>query len=255
MFFESHAHYDDKRFNEDRDELLKSLQQNGIDYVINIGADMKSSQMSVALAKKYDFIYTAVGVHPHDAASVTEADIETLRNLCNEKKVVAIGEIGLDYYYEYSPKEVQRDCFKHQLQLAEELDKPVVIHSRDAAQECFSMIEASKIRRGVVHCYSGSVEMAKEYVKLGYYLGIGGVITFDKTKKLAEVVENIPMEHILIETDSPYLAPVPNRGNRNDSHNLLHIAKKISEIKQIPLETVAEVSFQNAVKLFQIPQQ
>ena len=252
MFFESHAHYDDEKFKPDRHELLERLQQNGIDYVVNVGADMHSSQRSIELAQNYPFVYAAVGIHPHEAASATEADIETLEVLCAEKKVVALGEMGLDYYYEYSPKETQRNCFTWQLRLAEKIGKPVIIHSRNAAQECFDMIEASKVRNGVVHCYSGSAEMALDYIQLGYSLGIGGVITFDKTKKLIQVVEQVPMEKILIETDSPYLAPVPNRGARNDSRNLLYIAQKISEIKQIPLEAVAAISTQNAMRLFGI---
>ena len=250
MFFESHAHYDDPRFDSDREELLGSFRENGVDYVINVGADIQSSEASVKLADKFDFIYSAVGVHPHGANSLNEEGLEKLRHLCGMRKVVAFGEIGLDFHYDYSPREDQRYWFKRQLELAERLNLPVIIHSREAAAETFSIIESSKVRQGVIHCYSGSAEMALDYVKMGFYIGIGGVITFEKTKKLKDVVETIPLERILIETDSPYLAPAPYRGERNNSKYLTFIATKIAEIKNISIQNVANVTFLNTIRAF-----
>ena len=216
MYFESHAHYDDKRFREDREKLLELLPSCGIDHVVNIGCDLASSKESIRLAEKYDYIYASVGVHPHDVSEMTSQTIEELRRLAAHEKVVAIGEIGLDYYYDFSPRELQQFWFRQQLRLAESVNKPVIIHSRDASQETFDIIKSSPIRRGVIHCYSGAWQMAKDYVDMGFFIGVGGVVTFSNAKKLVEVVDKIPIEKILIETDSPYLAPNPNRGKRND---------------------------------------
>lgn len=252
MYFESHAHYDDKKFDEDRDELLENLKQNDVDYIINVGADMKSSLISIELSHKYSFVYAAVGIHPHDAQNMKDTDIKTLKDYCNDKKVVAIGEIGLDYYYDFSPRQLQRNCFKKQLELCEVVNKPVIIHSRDASQECFDMIKKSNVRNGVIHAFSGSVEMAKAYIDMGFYIGIGGIITFKNARKLIEVVENISIENILIETDSPYLSPVPNRGTRNNSQNLKFIAEKIGQIKQLEPKIVAQKTKNNALSLFGI---
>lgn len=252
MYFESHAHYDDERFDEDRDELLKGLKDWGIDYVINVGADMKSSLASIELSRKYDFVYAAVGVHPHSAEDVRAEDYDTLTSYLKEDKVVALGEIGLDYYYDLSPREIQREVFKKQLNICEIVTKPVIIHSREAAQECFNMIKESRVRKGVIHAFSGSVEMAREYIKMGFFIGVGGIVTFKNAKKLIQVVENIPIERILIETDSPYLSPVPVRGSRNNSQNLKYITEKIAQIKQIEPEKVAEITRKNAISLFDI---
>ncbi len=252
MFFETHAHYDDKKFDADRAQLFEGFRENGVDYVLNCGADMESSKKGIAYAEQYEFVYAAVGVHPHEAEQMTDDDLDTLAAYARNPKVVAIGEIGLDYHYDLSPREIQRKRFCEQLQLSAKVHKPVIIHSRDAAQECFDLIKESGIRRGVVHSYSGSVEMAQEYIKMGYYIGIGGILTFDKTRRLLEVVKHIPIEKILIETDSPYLAPVPNRGQRNDSHNLKYIAAEIGHIKQISTEMVAQITSQNAKALFDI---
>ena len=250
-YFESHAHYDDKRFREDREELLRELLPAcGVSHVINIGCDVKSSETSVRMAEKYDYIYAAVGVHPHELYDMSSQTIDKLRKLSEHKKVVAIGEIGLDYYYDTHPREFQRFWFIQQLRLAEETGLPVVIHSREASQDTFDIIERSKVRRGSIHCYSGSAEMAKEYVKMGFHIGVGGVVTFPNAKKLVEVVEAIPLENILIETDCPYLSPVPNRGKRNDSRNLKHIVDKIAEIKGVTPEKVAEITKNNAETLF-----
>lgn len=250
MYFESHAHYDDGRFKNDREEILNLLPSCGIDYVINVGCDMKSSRESIKMAEKYDYIYAAVGVHPHDAENMKESDLDELRQMSNHKKVVAIGEIGLDFYYDNSPRDVQRYWFKRQLEIVKELNKPVIIHSRDASQETFDIIKESGVKKGVIHCYSGSAQMAMDYVKMGFYIGVGGVVTFSNAKKLVEVVETIQLEQILIETDSPYLSPIPNRGKRNDSRNLQFVVEKIAKIKDISPEKVANITKLNAKQLF-----
>ncbi len=250
MYFESHAHYDDERFDEDRDTLLASFPAEGIETVVNASSDIKSSKASIALSEKYPFFYAAVGVHPHEVENITEADIDELRELSKHPKVVAIGEIGLDYYYDLSPRDLQRHWFKRQLELADELKMPVIIHSRDAAQECFDIIKNSNVRNGVIHCYSGSAEMAEEYIKMGFYIGVGGSLTFKNNKKGVETVERIPIEKILIETDSPYLAPVPYRGKRNDSRLLKYVVEKISQIKNIPENDICNITKNNAQNLF-----
>lgn len=250
MYFDTHAHFDDEKFDENRDILIEEMHSNGVDYIINIGADMESSVKSIDLAKKYDFIYAAVGVHPHEVENMTEEDISTLRRYTEYKKVVAIGEIGLDYYYDFSPRDKQRYWFAKQLDLAAELNMPVSIHSRDAAQETFDIIKNSAVRKGVIHAYSGSVDMAKDYIDMGFYIGVGGVITFKNAKKLIDVVSFAPMERILLETDSPYLSPVPVRGTVNNSQNLKYVVDKISEIKQISAEKVCEITSQNAKGIF-----
>ena len=251
MYFESHAHYDDECFDEDRYDLIEKLRNEcGVHNIINVGADMPSTERSIALADKYDFIYAAAGVHPHEADSLNEENFEHLKELIQHKRVVAVGEIGLDYYYDNSPRDIQRYWFKRQLELAKEVDLPVIIHCRDASQECFDIIKKSGVRKGVIHCYSGSPEMAEDYVKMGFKIGVGGVVTFKNSKKLVETVERISMENILIETDSPYLAPVPVRGERNDSSNLKYVVKKIAEIKNMTPEEVADITSKNAVELF-----
>lgn len=250
MYFESHAHYDDERFDEDRDALLASFPAEGIETVVNASSDIKSSKASIALSEKYPFFYAAVGVHPHEVENITEADIDELRELSKHPKVVAIGEIGLDYYYDLSPRDLQRHWFKRQLELADELKMPVIIHSRDAAQECFDIIKNSNVRNGVIHCYSGSAEMAEEYIKMGFYIGVGGSLTFKNNKKGVETVERIPIEKILIETDSPYLAPVPYRGKRNDSRLLKYVVERISQIKNIPENDICNITKNNAQNLF-----
>lgn len=254
MYFDSHAHYDDERFEEDRESLLESLKEKGVDFVVNAAADMSSCHTSLALAEKYAFIYSSIGVHPHDVKDLTEADLEEMKQLAAHKKVVAIGEIGLDYYYDNSPREEQRIWFMKQLLLAKELDLPVIIHSRDASQETFDLIVESGVKEGVIHCFSGSYELAKEYVKRGFYIGVGGSLTFKNARKTVEVVEGIELDHILIETDCPYLTPVPHRGKRNDSSYLKYVVQKIAEIKGISEDEVARVSCQNAKLLFRIGQ-
>lgn len=253
MYFDSHSHYDDAKFDNDREEIFASFPQNNVKYIVNIGTNLKTCLKSVELAKKYDFIYATVGVHPNYAVDATEKDLEIIQDLLiNEKKVVGIGEIGLDYYYDYSPKEIQQQIFTKQLNFYESVTKPVIIHSRDACQDVFDLINKSKVRKGVIHAYSGSAELAKEYVKLGFHIGVGGVVTFKNAKKLVEVVKTIPLEHILIETDAPYLTPTPFRGTRNNSTYLKYVVEKIAEIKDLSPEEVAKTTFDNAQKFFQL---
>ena len=252
MYFDSHAHYDDERFDEDRDELIEGLKMQGVSYVVNVAADMKSCHTSLELAHKYDFIYSSVGVHPHDVKDMTNQDMDEMRQLAKDEKVVAIGEIGLDYYYDNSPREEQRIWFRKQLEMAKELDLPVIIHSREASEETFNIIMESGVKEGVIHCFSGSLELAREYVKNGFYIGVGGSLTFKNAKKTVRVVEGIDLSHIVIETDCPYLTPVPHRGERNDSSYLKFVVEKIAEIKGISAEEVAKVTFENAKKIYRI---
>lgn len=251
QYFDSHAHYDDKRFREDREELLRELlPASGVSHIINIGCDVKSSEQSIRLADRYDYIYAAVGVHPHELYDMSSQTIAKLKKLSEHPKVVAIGEIGLDYYYDTHPRELQRFWFRQQLRLAEEVALPVAIHSREASQETFDIIQSTQVRRGSIHCYSGSAQMAVDYVKMGFHIGVGGVVTFSNAKKLVETVEAVPIEHILIETDCPYLSPNPNRGKRNDSSNLKYVVEKIAEIKKMTPEAVAKITAENAKSLF-----
>ncbi len=252
MYFDSHAHYDSDQFKSDMHKIIKEQKNNNVTLIVNIGSSIQSSKMSVQLAKEYDFIYATVGVHPHDVDSLKDDDIQTLKQLATENKVVAIGEIGMDLYYEHSKKENQLIWFKKQLKLAEQLNLPVVIHSRDADQLVFDTIKESNVRSGIIHCYSGSYEMAKQYVKLGFHIGIGGVITFKNAVKLIKVVENIPIESIVLETDLPYLAPVPHRGKRNESKFLNVICEKVAELKNMQPCDVANITFENAKRVYNI---
>lgn len=254
MIFESHAHYDDEAFDEDREELLESLKENGVGTIINVGASLDSCEKTVNLAEKYDYIYAAVGVHPSDVADLNEENFAWLEGLTKKDKVVAIGEIGLDYYWDKEEEiwENQKYWFKRQMELARKTNLPVIIHSRDAANDTMTLmkeIHAEEIR-GVIHCYSYSKEMAKEFIKMGYYIGVGGVVTFKNAKKLAEAVKEIPLERILVETDCPYLAPEPFRGKRNDSGKLPYVINKIAELKETTPEEVERVTRENAMKLF-----
>ena len=252
MYFDSHAHYDDESFDEDRDRLLVRMKDKGVGIIVNAAADLTSCRTGIELANKYSHIYCSVGVHPHDVATLKDGDINIIREFAKEKKVVAIGEIGLDYYYDTSPRDVQREWFEKQLSLAKELELPVIIHSREASQETFDIIERSGVRQGVIHCFSGSHELAKEYIKRGFYIGVGGTLTFKNAKKTVKVVEEISIESILIETDAPYLTPVPHRGKRNESSYLEHVVSKIAEIKKITSKEVEDITYANAKKLFGI---
>lgn len=252
MIFESHAHYDDENFDKDRDTLLASLKEHGIGTVINIGASLAGSEDTVKLAGQYPFIYGAVGVHPGEVEELTEEGIARPHSLCGHEKVVAVGEIGLDYHYPEPAVSVQKKWFERQLELAREVKLPVIIHSREAAKDTLDIMQAYHAGEigGVVHCFSYTKEMAREYLEMDYYFGIGGVITFKNAKKLKEAVQYIPMDRILLETDSPYLSPEPHRGERNSSLNLPYVAEAISELKGISYEEVVESTERNARRLF-----
>lgn len=255
MFIDSHAHLDDKRFDADRDVLIKSLKVNGIDIAVNIGADLETSINSVELSEKYNNIYAVVGIHPHSSDEMNEEVLNKIKKLASNKKVVAIGEIGLDFYYDNSPREMQRDCFKEHLKLAKELNLPVVIHSRDASQETFDIITEAQdgTLRGVMHCFSGSAEMAKEYIdKLGFYISLGGPVTFKNARVVKEVAESVPLDKLLIETDCPYLTPEPYRGKRNEPMYMKYTANEIAKLRGITVEELAEATSRNTRELFNI---
>ena len=250
---DTHAHYEHSQFKHDREELLTRLASSGIECIINVGCDLQSSKASVALAEAHPFIFATVGVYPHNAKTLSEQKLENLKAMCVHEKVVAYGEIGLDFFHNFSPPDIQRHWFKRQLELTKELALPVIIHSRDAAEETFEMVEMSALRRGVIHSFSGDAALARAYVNLGFYIGIGGVVTFDKTKRLPNVVDAIPLEKIVLETDAPYLTPTPFRGKRNDSSYLTYVASAIAEIKGMPYEKVCAQTCSNALELFGIP--
>ena len=254
MIFESHAHYDDEAFDDDREELLASLQENGIDKVINIGASLDSCRNTLELMEKYPFVYGAMGVHPSETGELDEDNFKWLHEQCSVEKVVAVGEIGLDYNWKEPDDQIQKKWFERQMELAREVHLPVIIHSRDAAKDTLDMMRALRAEEigGVVHCFSYTKEIAREYLRMGYYFGIGGVITFHNAKKLKEAVEYIPMDRILLETDSPYLAPEPNRGKRNTSLNLPYVVQDIAVLKGISYEEVVEITEENANRLFSI---
>lgn len=252
MIFETHAHYDDEAFDSDRDTLLNTFLENGIEYVVNIGSSIKTSEDTLALTKAYPFIYGAIGVHPSDSGELNEENFGWLKEAVKNPKVVAIGEIGLDYYWDTPEREIQRKWFERQMELAKELNLPSVIHSRDAAADTLDMIKSAGLYKsgGVIHCFSYEKEMARIYVDMGFYLGIGGVITFKNGRKLKEVVEYIPIEYLVLETDSPYLSPEPNRGKRNTSLNIPYIAQNIALIKGMDYEEVIRITNENARRLY-----
>lgn len=253
MIFETHGHYDDEKFDEDREELFARFREEGVELVMNIGADMTSSRNSCKLAEKYPFVYAAVGVHPSELEGLTEADMEELLAMSRLDKVKAIGEIGLDYYYGKDNKEEQIKWFERQLELAAGVKLPVVIHSRDAAADTLNILKAhGDIEGGVIHCFSYEIEMAREYLDMGYYLGIGGVVTFKNSRKLKEVVEYAPLDRLVLETDSPYLAPVPMRGKRNSALYIPYIAEEIAAIKGVDISEVYEQTFANGKALYRI---
>lgn len=254
MIFETHAHYDDDKFTEDRDELIMAVHESGVHPIINVGASIHSTQTTLELAKRYPFIYAAVGVHPSDIADLNEDTFAWLKEQATYAKTVAVGEIGLDYYWdkEADVQEKQRYWFGRQLQLAREAGLPVIIHSRDAAADTLQVMRDNHAETipGVIHCYSYSPELAQEFVRMGYYIGVGGVVTFKNAKKLVETVQAIPMERILLETDSPYMAPEPHRGTRNDSRNIPYVIAKIAELKGITPQEVERITEENAYRLF-----
>lgn len=260
MIFESHAHYDDRQFDVDREKLLENLPFQNVGVIVNVGSDIRSSKESITLAHQYGYVYAAIGVHPDEVDTMKEADMEELSHMAKETKVVAIGEIGLDYFRKEGNdyKSVQKEWFCRQLDLAKETEKPVIIHSRDAAEDTIQILrdfrkDNPQIENpGVIHCYSYSPELAKEYVAMGFYIGIGGVVTFKNAKKLVETVAQIPLERILVETDSPYLCPEPNRGKRNDSSQIRYVIDRIADIRGIAPEEVEKQTEMNARKMYRL---
>ncbi len=252
--FDTHAHYDDEAFDEDREELLTSLPQRGIGKVVNIGASLDSCKKTVELMHKYDYIYGAIGVHPGETAELNEENFLWLKEQCLKEKCVAVGEIGLDYYWKEPEPEIQKKWFVRQMELARQLSLPIIVHSRDAAKDTVDIMTAQRAGEigGVVHCYSYTKETAKTFLDMGFYFGIGGVITFKNSKKLKEAVEYIPMESIVLETDCPYLAPEPYRGKRNSSLNLPYVVSELAQIKGVSEEEVRRITWENAHKLYGI---
>ena len=251
--WDSHAHLDDEAFNEDREQLIAQLEQD-MDGIVNPGCDAASSAVAVELAKKYPFIYAAVGWHPENLKGIPADYLQQLAEWAQHPKVVAIGEIGLDYYWDKDNKEQQKEFFERQLVLAKELKKPVIVHSREAALDTYEVIKASADRdnSGVIHCFSYSKEEAKKYLDMGFYIGIGGVLTFKKAAKIREVAEYVPIDRILLETDCPYLAPEPFRGKRNSSLYIPEVVKKIAEIKQLDYDEVIDITFKNGRRMYGI---
>ena len=254
MIFETHAHYDDEAFDEDREKLLETMHAQGIEKIINVGASLQGVRDTVALTEKYPFVYGAVGIHPDEVGNLTEEDMKELRGYCDREKIAAIGEIGLDYYWDKENHEIQKKWFVRQMDLAKETGLPIIVHSRDAAKDTLDIMKAERADNlsGVIHCYSYSKEHAREYMNMGYYLGVGGVVTFKNAKRLKEVVEYAPLDYLLLETDAPYLAPEPYRGKRNCSLYLTYVAQTIARITGVPYETVVETTRKNAEKLFKI---
>lgn len=254
MIFDTHAHYDDEAFDEDRELLLNSFEENGIEAVTNVGASMKSSRQTLELTKQYPHVYGAIGVHPNETGELNEENINWLKENASMKKIVAIGEIGLDYHWDEPDHETQKTWFIRQLNLARETSLPVIIHSRDAAMDTLDIMKEEQARDmgGVIHCFSYSKEMAREYLSMGFYLGIGGVLTFKNAKKLKEVVEYMPMKQMVLETDCPYLAPDPHRGKRNSSLYLPYVVEAVSQIKKISKDEVIEITNQNAKRLYRL---
>lgn len=251
--FDTHAHYDAPQFDADRDAVLSALPGQGVALVVNPGCDLDSSARAVELAERYPFVYAAVGVHPEDCGSWAEGDVEELRALAAHPRVVAVGEIGLDYYWEENPpRELQRQVFRAQLALAGELELPVIVHDREAHGDCMDIVRAFPQVRGVFHCFSGSAEMAKELVRLGWMISFTGVLTYPNARKAVEAAQAIPLERIMIETDSPYMAPVPFRGRRNHSGYVAHICRRLAEIKGLDPEECSRITLENGRRFFQI---
>ena len=252
LIFDTHAHYDDDAFDEDREELLNSLKEQGVGRVINVGASIASTKRTIELMNQYPFVYGILGVHPCDTEELTEADMDWLKEQFQNPKAVAVGEIGLDYYWDEPGRDVQQKWFERQLALAREVNKPVCIHSRDAANDTLSIMRNAHAEElgGVIHCFSYGKEMAREFLNMDFHFGIGGVLTFNNGKKLKEAAAYIPMDKILLETDCPYLAPVPYRGKRNNSSYLSYVVQVLAQIKGLSEDEVIRITRENGEKLF-----
>ena len=253
MIFDTHAHYDDKRFAKDYKKVLNSMKENGVGLIVNVGSTVKTWDKIIEFTEEYSFVYGTIGIHPSCTEELTEANVDSVKKHLSHEKVLAVGEIGLDYYWDKEHRELQKEMFIKQLNIAREASLPVVIHSREAAEDTFEIIKKhAKDLTCSMHCYSYSAALAKEYVKQGHYIGVGGVVTFANGKKLKEVVSEIPLSSILLETDAPYLSPEPKRGKRNSSENLLYVAKAIGEIKGIECEEVIRQTWENGQRFFNI---
>jgi TatD DNase family protein len=252
MLIDSHAHLEMREFDSDREEVIKRAGEAGVDFIVTVGTNLALSRKAVALAEKYKNIYATIGIHPHDAAKTDKTTCESLKELAHKQKIVAYGEIGLDFFRNISSQEKQIDIFRLQLELAQELNLPVIIHDREAHELTLKLVKESGVRRGVFHCFSGDYTMAKQCIDLGFYISIPGVVTFDKAKTIQDVALRVPLSSLLLETDAPYLTPVPHRGKRNEPSFILHTAKKVAEIKKVPWEEVARMTADNTMKLFGI---
>ena len=252
MLFDTHAHYDDAAFDTDRDALLEALPASGVGLVIDPGCDVKSSERALMLAAQWPHVYAAVGIHPEELGGMAEGDLERIEALCTQDKCVAIGEIGLDYYWDDTRKEEQKALFIRQIELALQKELPVIVHDREAHGDCLDIVRRYRELRGVFHCYSGSAEMAEELLRRGWYLGFDGPVTYKNARKTLEVLAVCPLDRLLIETDSPYLSPVPQRGKRNDSRNLSFIVERIAEIKGCSSQEVEAAALENGRRLFKI---
>lgn len=254
MLIDTHAHIDNEAFDEDRDEVIARALEQGVSTIINIGFNRETIATTIALAEKHDFIYAAVGWHPQDAKDMTDADFEQVRALCKHPKVVAIGEIGLDYYWDTSPKDVQQEVFRRQIRLARELHMPIIIHNRDAHEDVVRILreEHAADVGGVMHCYSGSWEIAKMCLDMNFYISFGGPVTFKNAKQPKEVLKQVPLDRLLIETDAPYLCPHPLRGKRNETSYVRFVAEEAANLKEMSYEQFAEITAMNARRLFSL---
>ena len=251
--FDTHSHYNDEKFNEDREKIIEETYKNGITKFVCAGYNLASSKMAIEIANKYDYIYAICGISPNDLEDYNEKNLKELRKLAINKKCVAIGEIGLDYYWNKENKELQKEAFISQINIANELKLPIVIHSRDAVQDTIDVLKSNKVeKKGIFHCCQLNKFLVEEALKLGYYISFAGPITFKNSKNASEIVNMVSMDKILIETDSPYLAPEPERGTRNNSMNVKYVAQKVAEFKEIPVEEIAKKTYENAIKIFNI---
>ena len=247
--FDSHAHYDSEAFDNDRKELISALPEQGVCGIVNCASDIETSEKCLELADEFNFIYAACGVHPHEAGKAQDDYLKTLKTMCGNEKCVAVGEIGLDYHYDFSPRDVQLRIFEEQIVLANEIDLPVIVHDREAHEDTMELLKKHR-PRGVVHCFSGSAEMAKEVVKLGMYIGLGGAVTFKNARKPLEVAAVVPDDMLLIETDCPYMTPVPFRGQRNDSSFIPYTSQVLAQVKNTSPEEILDMTRANANRLF-----
>ncbi|MFY9175259.1 MAG: TatD family hydrolase [Peptococcia bacterium] len=254
MYFDTHAHLDDRKYREDQDLVISRAKEAGLELIVNVGYNIASARRTVELTKKYDLIYGTVGMHPHDAKDLDGDGLRELKRLAQEPKIVAIGEIGLDYHYDHSPRDVQQRVFRRMIGLAQEVKLPIVIHDREAHEDVFRILREEKAEEvgGIFHCYSGSWPLAKEAIEMGFYISIAGPITFHNAKKTVEVVKEVPLEWLLIETDSPYLAPVPYRGKRNEPAHVVKVAEMIAQIKGLEVEEVGRVTTANGKRAYGI---